>query len=260
MNKNLWTYAYDRNNNLIQETYQDWSGSDWRNIHNSTHDYDENNKIKSLYQHWDGFDWEDFYHDKYTYDENNNMIEDLYQYWHNSEWMTGRRNTYAYDINNNMIEDLYQNWKDSNWEDAVINTYTYDENNNLIEELSQWWMFTYWMNDSRATYSYIPITGIELDNNEIINYKLSNNYPNPFNPSTIISYDIPMKSNVTLKVYYVLGREVSMLVNKEQPQGNYKIEFDASTLTSGIYFYRIQVYSPGRAGEFVETKKMILLR
>ena len=64
----------------------------------------------------------------------------------------------------------------------------------------------------------------------------------------------PHKSNVSLKVFDVLGRELETLINKEQPQGNYSIEFDASGLTSGIYFYRIQ------AGEFVDTKKMILMK
>lgn len=85
-------------------------------------------------------------------------------------------------------------------------------------------------------------------------YALSNNYPNPFNPSTIINYSIPKQSNVTLKVFDILGREVNTLVNQVQPQGNYKVELDGTSLSSGIYFYRLQ------AGEFVETKKMIILK
>jgi enterochelin esterase-like enzyme len=99
-------------------------------------------------------------------------------------------------------------------------------------------------------------------------HKLSQNYPNPFNPSTTIIYSIPKKSDVTIRILDVLGSEVATLVNKEQPQGNYEVEFDGSGLTSGIYFYRLQVYTPGRAGApassagqvFVETKKMILLK
>ena len=92
--------------------------------------------------------------------------------------------------------------------------------------------------------------------NESINngFIINQNTPNPFNPNTKISYSIPKQSFVQLKVFDVLGREVATLVNEEQPTGNYSIEFDASNLTSGIYFYRIQ------AGDFVEIKKMLLMK
>ena len=83
---------------------------------------------------------------------------------------------------------------------------------------------------------------------------LGQNYPNPFNPSTTISYSLSQSGFVKLKVYDVLGREVANLVSMEQSTGNYKVEFNASNLTSGIYFYRLQ------SGDFTETKKLILLR
>ena len=88
---------------------------------------------------------------------------------------------------------------------------------------------------------------------------LSQNYPNPFNPSTTIKYSIPNvethgHASVQLKVYDVLGREVATLVNEQQSPGNYEVQFDASDLTSGIYFYQL------RSGSFIESRKMILLR
>jgi photosystem II stability/assembly factor-like uncharacterized protein len=98
------------------------------------------------------------------------------------------------------------------------------------------------------------------------NYQLIQNYPNPFNPTTIINYTIPSQpndvvnanfafnANVSMTVYDILGREVQTLFNKEQPAGNYQVEFDAINLPSGVYFYRLQ------SGNFIETKKMILLR
>ncbi len=86
------------------------------------------------------------------------------------------------------------------------------------------------------------------------NYYLSQNYPNPFNPTTTINYLIPKSSFVTLKIFDALGREIVTLVNEEKSVGIYQVQFNASKLSSGIYFYRIQ------AGDFVETKKLVLLK
>jgi hypothetical protein len=105
-------------------------------------------------------------------------------------------------------------------------------------------------------------TGTTLVNNGFADlyYSLEQNYPNPFNPTTIIKFTIPSVEATpqvvfaTLRVYDVLGNEIAILVNEEKCTGNYEIEFDASNLVSGIYFYRLQ------AGNFVETKKMILLK
>lgn len=83
---------------------------------------------------------------------------------------------------------------------------------------------------------------------------LYQNYPNPFNPTTTVKYQIPELSFVTLKVYDVLGREIETLVNEEKFVGNYEINFNANNLPSGVYLYTIQ------AGEFAETKKMIILK
>lgn len=85
-------------------------------------------------------------------------------------------------------------------------------------------------------------------------FNLAQNYPNPFNPTTTIQYSIPKSVNVEIKVYDVLGNEVTTLVNVEKPAGVYEVEFNAKNLSSGIYFYKLS------AGSFTETKKMILLR
>lgn len=85
-------------------------------------------------------------------------------------------------------------------------------------------------------------------------YNLFNNYPNPFNPTTIISYSLPKQTYVELKIYDMLGREVSTLVNKEQIAGEYKIKFDGTSLPSGIYIYSIH------AGEYRASKKLMLLK
>jgi Secretion system C-terminal sorting domain len=85
-------------------------------------------------------------------------------------------------------------------------------------------------------------------------YNLLQNYPNPFNPSTTISWQLKNDGMVTIKVYDQLGKEVATLVNEEKPAGSYEIEFNESSLASGVYYYRIN------AGSFVDTKKMILMK
>ena len=85
-------------------------------------------------------------------------------------------------------------------------------------------------------------------------YNLTQNYPNPFNPTTTINYSIPQSGNVLLKVYDILGNEVATLVNEEKNAGVFSVTFDATGLSSGIYFYRMQ------AGNFIQTRKMLILK
>ena len=97
-------------------------------------------------------------------------------------------------------------------------------------------------------------TGVEDHITSLTSFELYQNYPNPFNPSTKIKFFNPKSSFVNLKVYNVLGKEAATLVNEERPAGNYEVDFNATDLPSGVYFYRLQ------AGDFIETKKMVLLR
>jgi len=110
---------------------------------------------------------------------------------------------------------------------------------------------------SMAYVDYLTFTGpsaVEQINGLPTDFELSQNYPNPFNPTTNIEYSIPEQSYVELKVYDILGNEVATLVNEEQSAGTYRADFIGIDLTSGIYFYTL------KAGGFVETKKMILLK
>jgi hypothetical protein len=106
--------------------------------------------------------------------------------------------------------------------------------------------------DFDGTFEYS--NEIEVDVSLPKTFSLGNCYPNPFNPSTKIIYEIPKQSTVILKVYDILGNEVSTLVNEMKSAGSYQIVFDASELSNGVYFYRLQ------ADNFIETKKMILMK
>jgi hypothetical protein len=104
-------------------------------------------------------------------------------------------------------------------------------------------------------FTILDFTGTSNNNNNVPReFKLSQNYPNPFNPVTVIKFDLPKGSHVLLQVYDANGRLVKVLMNDYRPAGVYNIEFDASSLSSGIYFYKLN------AGEFADTRKMVVIK
>lgn len=105
--------------------------------------------------------------------------------------------------------------------------------------------------DFNGGYEYSNIVDVEIAPSE---FSLAQNYPNPFNPSTIISYQLPVNTYVTLKVFDVIGNEITVLVNEKKSAGKYEVEFNASELGSGVYFYTLNV------GGFVQSKKMLLIK
>ncbi|MGB5895882.1 MAG: T9SS type A sorting domain-containing protein, partial [Ignavibacteriaceae bacterium] len=105
--------------------------------------------------------------------------------------------------------------------------------------------------DNDGAYEYSDIIEVEFVPTEFTLYQ---NYPNPFNPATKIKYSIPKESEVTVKVFDILGAEVITLLNEEKEAGVYEVDFNAQRLASGVYFYRLQ------AGSFIEAKKMVLMK
>ncbi|VAX27956.1 hypothetical protein MNBD_IGNAVI01-1645 [hydrothermal vent metagenome] len=143
------------------------------------------------------------------------------------------------DIENELIEKT----------DFRIATFGVDNNNELY--------FADYSTGKIYTFKGTQVTGVKK--NEEINFSLEQNYPNPFNPSTTIKYQIPSNvkgetSNTKLIVYDILGREVATLVNQNHRPGNYKVNFNASSLPSGTYFYKLTV------GNILKVKKMMLLK
>jgi hypothetical protein len=98
------------------------------------------------------------------------------------------------------------------------------------------------------------VTSVEIDDAEVLSYILEQNFPNPFNSTTYISFSIPVSGNVTLKVFDLLGNEVTTLVNRYQERGEYNVILQADNFASGIYFY------PLTSGSFTASKKLILMK
>jgi hypothetical protein len=167
-------------------------------------------------------------------------------------------------------EDGGNNWKefeisDKNFKPVPIGGLGQGyQGDNISITSSNGKLWPVWMDNRTGTYQIwtvpIEISSVNVDQTpEVIeDFRLEQNYPNPFNPSTNIRFRISDFEFVSLKIFDVLGNEVAKLVSEEKQPGNYEVEFNSSSIkhppSSGIYFYQL------KAGSFVETKKMILLR
>jgi photosystem II stability/assembly factor-like uncharacterized protein len=106
--------------------------------------------------------------------------------------------------------------------------------------------------DNNGSYKYSPVVEINLNAPSV--FTLDQNYPNPFNPNTLISYSLPTSSNIKLIIYNTLGQTIKTLESGYKSAGNYSVSFNASSLPSGIYFYKLE------AGQCTQIKKMILMK
>lgn len=105
-----------------------------------------------------------------------------------------------------------------------------------------------------SVYQQDVLTSVDNEEQIPVEYKLEQNYPNPFNPTTTIKFAVAEKAGVLIKIYNITGEEISTLVNEEKDRGWYETKFNAGSLSSGIYFCRMQ------AGNYVSIKKMMLLK
>jgi hypothetical protein len=192
----------------------------------------------------DSHEWVNSYRFTYSYDEYGNCLLNTFEYPNpeNNDWDIYWRKTYAYDDNNNLEHFLFELLDSSIW---TPEPYTLYFSNNGYS-------YTYYCDELYAYYD--QITSIEKTANLPLQFSLSQNYPNPFNPRTTIKYSIPRQDFVTLKIYNTLGQEVAALVNEEKQPGSYHIVFDASALSSGVYFYRL------KSGSFSKIRKLVLLK
>jgi hypothetical protein len=269
----LYTHIHDTNKNLKERLAKYWSSTTWGDHSREIYIYDinnnlleedmekltntfneNNNLIQSVLEDWDDSIWVNYWQYRYSYDANSNVAELIFKVWNDSIWVNLCKVSYEYDSNNNLIGSIFYVWNGKEWIELMKLILFYDKNDNVIKELQRRWIDSVWVNDSKWIYEYIPVTGMNNMDGEIDSYDLSQNYPNPFNPSTTIQFAVTSRQLVALKVYDILGNEIATLVNEVKTAGTYEVEWDASGLPSGVYFYQLK--SKG----YVETKKMLLIK
>jgi hypothetical protein len=268
--------TYDNSGNQLVELIVICKDNVWRNDNRTTNTYDlSSNCLTKLWEIWSvkNSKWFNYFLDFYTYDSLGNYLTDLNQHWSNSAWEDMNRWTYSYDNANKKYTILYEAKENNNWSVGQKQVYTYDNNRNIIRAESYYWRNELWIHAATyhkiyfnhnqeylifdaaiVTIDYATFTDVAKENIKVLSFNLRQNYPNPFNPNTIISYALPSASNIKLTVYNNLGQTVKTLENGFKNAGNYSVNFTASNLPSGIYFYKLE------AGQFSQVKKMMVLK
>jgi len=275
INSSLSTSTFDSSGHDIAWLVQLWSDGQWVNDERDTTTFDANgNELTDMSQQWLNGQWTNYMYSTMTSDSGGHVLSALTQQWLNGQWTNVQFETDTYNTNGNRLTDLFQEWSNGRWVNFYLFTETYDENDNPLSENYKTWSDSSWVQtdtflEINYGYKYFPLWGYNLEisymiinitkvstttNNIVVRYSVSQNYPNPFNPTTTISFDIPSRSFVSLKIFDILGREVSTIVSGELEAGSYTRRWNARNMASGVYFYRLT------AGSFVETKKLILLK
>jgi hypothetical protein len=254
MDESKTIYTYDGNGHETEMLQQTWTGA-WQNSLRTTSTYDGNGfRIQQIFQSWDTDHWVN--QDRWTITNNaqGKSTLMLMETWNASAWTTSQKITYTYDAGGNLTKAYIQMWYSSQWNDDYQELYTYDGNGNKIEMIGQLSDGSTWTNSMKFVYTWEQATGVNEQSLTADRYLLLNNFPNPFNPSTNIQFTLPSANIVTLKIYDVLGREISTLVNERKSAGSYSVKWDAAQIPSGVYFCRLT------AGNFSSMKKMVVMK
>ncbi len=170
----------------------------------------------------------------------------------NLDWVT------ATEMNNQGFEIQRTSSSSENWETigfiAGFGTSTESHHYSFTDEPTASGKYQYRLKQIDYDGSFTLTDFVEVEVIISKDYNLSQNYPNPFNPATLISFSIPNEEFVNLKIYDVLGSEIAQIINERRGAGTYQVEFSASSLNSGVYYYTLT------AGSYTETKKMMLMK
>lgn len=289
LNERLKEYVYSEDNFLSEEMLKEWDASNW--TIEDRHTWVNSGSglpLKMISEAWLGEEWVPDYEVNYSYDSLNNntdrttlnyaddflansskamffynghqVTEIISQYGvDDTLWVNSFRSTYTYSDDNLRLSATQQYWSDDQWLNYTKYFYFYDDEDRLLNRVKMNWNNGSWINERILRYEYWTTSSLFNSHIKFSGPHISNAYPNPFNPSTTIEYDLPQQSVVSLVIFDVTGREVQTLVSTSQEPGNHKINWngsngDGTQVAGGMYFARLLV------GEYSNVVKMVYLR
>ncbi len=259
LNDYKYTYTYDNLNqlNLVNSIEASWNGNNWQDTAKTI--YTRNSQLNVLTETNQyiigGSEIVNNWYAEFTYDASGEYMTTLLnKYWETSSnsWLNNSRATLTYTNTNEILSEFYESFQSGIFVNSARTSYSYNNSNQRTEELNENFVSGDWQKSYRIIYFYSP-TNIEGEG-RIEGFSLEQNFPNPFNPSTTISFTIDNADLISLRLFDILGREVAILLNEYKTAGKHSVVFDASKLSSGTYFYQLS------NGKNVNTKKAILIK
>lgn len=264
---------FDGNGRCITLVRDFWDHTVWGSSLRYTSIYDTNGNLFTYIteQFWPDA-WVNFEIANYTYDARGNLIVIDYGGWHTGGWSYTTRDTCTYDSQGNLLSDILQYGSTASWRNIYRSVYRYDDMGNATNGQCDVWDdawkptlgamdMSYNRKNSHLTFygnrvdlQYICLTDVNETGTQKTAYTLSQNYPNPFNPATTIIYTLQEPCKVELTVYNQLGQNVATLFSGEAQTGGHSVQWNASNVPSGVYFYQL------KTGKYTITKKLLLLK
>ena len=269
------TITYDTNGRILFWLDEQWLNGQWVNDYRETRDWSSDangSRLTLVDESWSDSGWVNWQRWTETEDANGRVISQLTEKWLTGQWLSESRYRYTYDVQGREKSKQSDWWVGGQPDLSQRWMYDYDDHGNTTSFSSEFRSDSSWTPDddyftvidsARNTYSYFAhnvkltyklIEVVPVDIGQPGGYSLSQNYPNPFNSGTTIKYEVLQPSHVTLSVYDMLGREVSVLVNEGKDAGVHEVKFDGTGKSSGVYFYRLTGL------RFAQTRKFVLLR
>jgi type IX secretion system substrate protein len=263
-------YSYNSNGELIKELQEVWGNGNWFKYMRWTNEYYSTGQLNTnLVEEWNGTNWISFIKNYFEYDKKGKLVNILNKKWISNAWQNNLKKIFLTGPDESV--HLIKIWENNNWNDYDRTTYSYTDEMFLISGIYEYYQNGTWLpgegsldllnpdgfeihfiaNEMQVFYN--GITDVENDANPL-QYALSQNFPNPFNPTTNIKFSIPQRGYVKLVIYNLLGEVITILVDEVLQAGNHIVPFNAENLNSGIYIYRIE------SAIFFQSNKMILLK